>query len=320
MGNKISGLLKKSAVGAAVAGSACLAVGSAFIEKFMSKNGIKSIIASNNLMPADDSACFYESEEAVAGIEFYRKTPCKEIFTFNKYSKTLYADFYEAEKSSDIYAISCHGFTGMPSQNNIYAKHFHEMGYNVLLPYLRAHGKSEHDYCSMGWLERLDIIDWINYIIEKNPNAKIILHGASMGAATVMMATGEDLPENIICCIEDCGFTSLWEQYSVQIREMFNLPPEIILNLVNTVARIKFGFSLKDVSPIEAVKKSKTPTLFIHGDKDDFVPFWMLHPLYEKAGCEKEKLVVAGATHAGSGYLYPDIYWQTITSFVEKYI
>ncbi len=320
MRKESNGFIKKSVIFGAIAGSACVAVAGAFIEKFMSKNGIKSIIAANNLMPAEESSCFYESEEALAGIEFYRKTPCKEIFTFNKYSKTLFADFYEAEEGSDVYAISCHGFTGIPSQNSIYTKRFYEMGYNVLLPYLRAHGKSEHDYCSMGWLERLDIIDWVNYIIDKNSNAKIILHGVSMGAATVMMATGEDLPKNVICCIEDCGYTSLWEQYGVQIKEMFNLPSEIILNIINPVARIKFGFSLKDVSPLEMVKKSKTPTLFIHGDKDDFVPFWMNYPLYQKAGCEKERLVVPGAAHAASGYLFPDIYWESITKFIEKYI
>ena len=320
MKKRNSGLLKESAIFGAVAGSVCAAVAGVFIEKFMSKNGIKSIIASNNLMPAGDSDCFYESEEALAGIEFYRKMPCEEISVINKYGKTLYADFYKAETESDIYAISCHGFTGIPSQNNIYAKRFYEMGYNVLLPYLRAHGRSEHDYCTMGWLERFDIIDWINYIIDKNLNAKIILHGVSMGAATVMMATGEELPENVVCCIEDCGFTTLWEQYSVQIKEMFNLPPEIILNIINPIARIKFGFSLREVSPLAMVKKSKTPTLFIHGDKDDFVPFWMNYPLYQKASCEKERLVVPGATHAASGYLFPDIYWEGITNFINKYI
>lgn len=320
MGKKKTGLTKKLAVSGVILGSAGAAVGSAFIEKFLSQNGIKGIIAANNFMPSDDSACFYESKEALAGIEFYRKTPCKEIFTFNKYSKTLYADYYESKENSDIYAISCHGYTGMPSQNNIYARRFYEMGYHVILPYLRAHGKSEHPYCSMGWFDRLDIIDWVNYIIEKNPNARIILHGVSMGAATVMMATGEDLPNNVICCIEDCGYTSLWDQYSVQIRETLKLPPELMLNIINPVARVRLGFDFKKVSPLESVKKSKTPTLFIHGDKDDFVPFWMNYPLYSKASCEKERLVVPGATHAASGYLFPDIYWEAITSFINKYI
>lgn len=320
MSKKKSSLFKKLVITGTATGVACYALGSLVVEKFLSKNGIREIIEKDALMPNEDSACFYESEEALAGIEFYRKTPCKEVFTFNKYSECLHADFYEADEPSDIYAISCHGFTGMPSQNSIYTKRFRGMGFNVLLPYLRAHGKSEHKYCTMGLLERLDIIDWVNYIIDKNPNAKIILHGVSMGASTVMMATGEKLPENVVCCIEDCGFTSFWEEYSKQIKEMFNLPPNFVLNLANLAAKIKIGIDLKAISPLRAVKGSRTPTLFIHGDKDSVVPFWMNYPLYQSAACEKERLVVSGATHAASGYCYPDIYWEAITKFINKYI
>lgn len=318
--SKENRLLKTAAVTGALAGITSSAIGNWFIETFLSKNGIKKIIENGSPVPSDDSKCFYESEEAIKGIEFYRTKPCEEIFLFNKEGICLYADYYENENPSDIYVISCHGFTGMPSQNSIFTKHFYEMGYNVILPYLRAHGKSEHRYCTMGWLDRLDIIDWINYIIDKNPCAKIILHGASMGAATVMNATGENLPSNVKCCIEDCGFTSLWDQYTVQIREMTKIPANIILNIVNTVAKRKLRFDFKDNSPLEQVKKSSTPTLFIHGDKDSVVPFWMQYPLYQNAECEKEKLVVPGATHAASGYVYPEIYWGAIDKFIAKYI
>lgn len=317
MGKK-SCLLKKIAVPVAVAGSACVVAGNVFLEKFLSKKGVKSLIEQGAPVSSEDSACFYESEEAVKGIEFYRTNVYKKLFTFNKYGECLHSIFYE--NNSHVYAISCHGFTGDPSQNSVYARRFFEMGYNVLLPYLRGHGKSEHHYCTMGWMDRFDIIDWIEYIIEKDPDAKIILHGASMGAVAVMNATGEELPENVICCIEDSGFTSLLEQYSVQMRDMFKFPPEIILNMVNPIVKARLGFDLKDNAPIEQVKKSKTPTLFIHGDKDSTVPFWMNYPLYQSARCEKERLVVEGATHAASGYVYPEIYWNAITRFINKYI
>ena len=319
MGKK-NGFFKKAAITGAVAGVATAAIGNWFTENFLSRNGIKKAIEKSSVMPSEDSACFYESEEAIAGIEFYREKPCDEIYLFNKEGVCLYADYYENEIPSNVYVISCHGFTGIPSQNSIFTKHFYEMGYNVILPYLRAHGKSEHNYCTMGWLERLDIIDWINYIIDKNPAAKIILHGASMGAATVMNATGENLPANVKCCIEDCGFTSLWDQYCIQIREMTKIPADIILNIVNTVAKRKLKFDFKENSPLEQIKKSSTPTLFIHGDKDSVVPFWILQPLYENAECEKEKLIVSGATHAASGYVYPEIYWSAIKKFINKYL
>lgn len=303
----------------AATGALCHLSGNLFIKKTLSQEAIKDMIAQGGLMPSEESACFYESDEAKAGIEFYRKHTYKDVFTFNKYSECLHAIFYENE-GSDVYAISCHGFTGDPSQNSVYTKHFFEMGFNVLLPYLRGHGKSEHAHCTMGWMDRLDIIDWISFIINKNPKAKIILHGASMGAATVMNATGENLPENVKCCIEDCGFTSLWDQYTAQIGAATKIPAKVILSLVNPAFKVKLGFDIKDASPLNQVKKSKTPTLFVHGDKDTVVPFSMNYPLYSAAGCEKERLVVEGATHCAAGYLFPEIYWGKITEFLNKYL
>lgn len=318
MGNKKEKILNKLLIAVAAVGATCEIIGKKFIKNFLSRDGIKAIIAKGGLMPSEESACFYHSPEAKAGIEFYQKNTYQNVFTFNKYSECLHAIFYE--NSSNVYAISCHGFTGDPSQNSIFTKRFYEMGCNVLLPYLRGHGKSEHEHCTMGWLDRLDIIDWVNFIIKKNPDAKIILHGASMGAATVMNATGEDLPANVICCIEDCGFTTLWEQYRTQIKGMTKIPADIILTLVNPAIKSNLGFEIKDNSPLEQVKKSKTPTLFIHGDKDTTVPFEMVDALYQAAGCEKEKLVVKDATHAASGYVYPEIYWDAVSAFIAKYL
>ena len=319
MSKKFSKIFRNAVIGGAAITAAYAFSGSVFVENMLGKKGIRNLIAQGGLMPTEESDCFYNSEEAKKGIEFYRTYTHKKLFTFNKFGECLHSIYFE-NKGSHLYAISCHGFTGDPSQNNIYARRFYEMGYSVLLPYLRGHGKSEHYYCTMGWLDRFDIIDWVNYIIDKDPEAKIVLHGASMGAVTVMNATGEDLPKNVICCIEDCGFTSLWEQYMHQLKGILKISPMPLLRVFNPIIKNKAGFDIKENAPINQVKKSKTPTLFIHGDKDTTVPFWMNYPLYQNARCEKERLVVEGATHAAAGYVYPEIYWEAITEFINKYI
>lgn len=319
MSKKNSRFFRNAVISGAALTAAYAFTGSVFVENMLGKKGIKNLIAQGGLMPSEESNCFYNSEEALKGIDFYRTYTHKKPFTFNKFGECLHSIYFENE-GSHLYAISCHGFTGDPSQNNIYARRFYEMGYSVLLPYLRGHGKSEHYYCTMGWLDRLDIIDWVKYIIDKDPDAKIVLHGASMGAVTVMNATGEDLPENVICCIEDCGFTTLWDQYMYQLKGVLKISPLYLLRIFNPVIKNKAGFDINDNSPINQVKKSKTPTLFIHGDKDTTVPFWMNYPLYQNARCEKERLVVEGATHAAAGYVYPEIYWEAITKFINKYI
>lgn len=227
---------------------------------------------------------------------------------------------YEINNNSYIWAIVIHGYYGKGQDMVYLAKEYYNRGYNVLVVDLRGHGESQGDYIGMGWHDRLDIIDWINYIINKNSNSKIILHGVSMGAATVMMATGEELPANVKVAIEDCGYTSIWDEFKMQLKILYNLPAFPALNAASAVCRIRAGYMLEEGSCVEQVKKSKTPTLFIHGDQDRFVPFEMLDVVYESANCEKQKLIIEGAAHAQASSINPQLYWKTIDVFIDKHI
>ena len=245
----------------------------------------------------------------------------EEIYiTSSNQSLKLHAYEIQNQVESDIWTIIIHGYSGQGSDMIYIAKEFLDRGYNTLIVDLRGHGKSEGNYIGMGWPDRLDIIDWSNYIISKNKASKIILYGVSMGAATVMMATGEELPENIKVAIEDCGYTSVWEEFKIQLNNIFNLPTFPVLNAASAVCKIKAGYMLEEGSAVEQVRKSKTPTLFIHGDQDRFVPFEMLDVLYEAANCEKQKLVVEGAAHAEAVGVNPSLYWRTIDEFIDKNI
>ena len=224
------------------------------------------------------------------------------------------------ENSTDNWVITVHGYTGKGLQMSSYAKKFYDMGYNILIPDLRGHGESEGNYIGMGWYDRLDILKWINLIIEGNENSKIIIHGIYMGAATVSMVSGEVLPNNVKAIIADCGYTSVWEQFSHQLKAIYSLPNFPVMNASSLIARFKTGYGLKEASALKQVKKSKTPILFIHGDKDDFVPYRMMDELYNAANCEKEKLTIHGAGHAKSSKVDPDLYWSTIENFINKYI
>lgn len=301
------------------AGGAVVAAGSIFIDGMLSKKGIKKMIDSGNFNE-EIAEVLANCPEVEEGNVFYRTHRHKEIFTFTDDSVCLYALYYENEIKSNKYAIICHGFTGNPNNDNVLALRYYNMGYNLVMPYSRAHGKSEHNYCTMGWFERFDIISWINYICEKDPDASIVLHGVSMGAATVMNATGEKLPPNVKCAVADCGFTSVWEQMSNMIKLKSKFPAEPLMKLFNTVAKSKLGFDFKEASSLEQVKKSETPTLFIHGNKDDFVPFEMHKILFDNASCEKESLVVPDVGHAVSLYVKPELYWGKVSEFIGKYI
>ncbi|MBR3133137.1 MAG: alpha/beta hydrolase [Clostridia bacterium] len=224
------------------------------------------------------------------------------------------------EKESKVWVIAIHGYMGEGLNMTPFAQKFYERGYNVLLPDLRGHGESEGDYIGMGWHDRLDIIDWIDYLIKEDPECEIILFGVSMGASTVMMTTGEDLPTNVVAAVSDCGYTSAWDEFKYKLKQLYHLPAFPVLYAANRSCKANAGYSLKDASAVKQLKNSVTPTLFIHGDEDDFVPAEMLDKVYDAASCEKEKLVIEGAGHTESSTKNPELYWKTVDDFIAKYL
>ena len=244
------------------------------------------------------------------------------IDTYITSSDNLKLHAYEVknENKTDKWAIVVHGYTSEGKLLSSKAKHLYNMGYNVLVPDLRSHGTSEGNYIGMGWHDRLDIIDWINYIVKNNPKSEIALHGTSMGSATVLMVSGEKLPSNVKAIVADCGYTSVYDEFSYQLKQLFNLPAFPIMNFSDVVTHIRAGYCLNDASAINQVKKSTTPILYIHGDKDDFVPYYMMDELYNATNSEKEKLTIEGGEHANSDLVNPKLYWSTANSFLEKYI
>ena len=141
-----------------------------------------------------------------------------------------------------------------------------------------------------------------------------------MGAATVSMTTGEELPKEVKLAIADCGYTSVWEEFSVHLKKILHVLPFPLLYVASFMSKMFVGYGFKEASTIKQLKKSKTPTLFIHGKKDKFVPFSMLDKIYKSAQCEKEKLEIEEAAHAESCNINPEKYWGTIEKFIEKYI
>lgn len=232
----------------------------------------------------------------------------------------LQADVYKNGEDNQKWAIVAHGYTGNAASMTRYIRNFYEQGYSVLAPDLRGHGHSEGNYIGMGWHDRLDMLQWVDEVVQMQPNAEIVLFGISMGGATVMMTAGEDLPDNVKVVVEDCGYTSVADVFVYQLDDLFGLPEFPVMNAANSVTNMRAGYDLYEASALEQLKKSKTPILFIHGDVDTFVPFEMLEEVYEAAPVAKEKLIIEGAGHGEAEKVNPELYWKTIWNFVGEYI
>lgn len=255
----------------------------------------------------------------INGYKWFDETPHEElIIPSHEKGKHLHSQYFKGDEEK--WAIVIHGWTNINREMSSYGMEYHKRGYSVILPDLRGHGNSETKWVSMGWLDRLDMVDWINYIVKNHPNAQIVIHGVSMGGATTMMTTGENLPKNVVCAIEDCGFCGVYDIFEDQSRRKYHVPPILSMPSASFVNLLFNGFTFKKGSAINQLKKSKTPTLFMHGDKDDFVLFENLDKVYNACAAEKEKYVIHGAEHAVSSHWFHEEYWNKVDEFLAKYV
>lgn len=235
----------------------------------------------------------------------------------------LYSFLIPAEAKSNIYVLCAHGYRGTRYGDfGGQAKFYHSLGYNVILIDQRAQGKSEGKYIGFGYFESQDIIEWLNFYINKFGNdIKFIIAGISMGAATVCIAAGDpELPENVVCAISDCAYTSADDELKYCLPHYAHLPSQPFRSIANILNAKTAGYSFKEACPLSAVKNAKVPMLFIHGGADDFVPTAMVYKLYDACCTDKDLLIVENAIHAQSFFTDPEKYTRKVTEFIGRFL
>lgn len=231
-----------------------------------------------------------------------RAMPHEDVEVISFDGLTLRGKFYEYAPGAPI-ELMLHGYRGcaerdMPGG----ALRSHRVGRSALVVDQRASGSSDGSVISFGINERKDCRTWVDFIIQKfGPDVKIILTGISMGAATVMMAAGEDLPDQVIGILADCGYSSPRQIICKVIRDM-KLPPKLIYPMIKLGAKLFGGFDLEQTSAVEALRRCKKPVIFFHGEDDAFVPCEMSKACF--AACASEKRLVT-VPDAGHGLAYP---------------
>ncbi|MGN0077810.1 MAG: alpha/beta hydrolase [Coriobacteriales bacterium] len=219
------------------------------------------------------------------------------------------------------WAIVIHGYRGSHLKAVRFAQHYYDRGYTVLSPDLRACGSSEGSYVGMGWLDKDDVQVWIDWILQRDPQAQIVVHGESMGAATTMMLSGEETPSAVKAFVEDCGYTSVWDVFSRELGLRFGLPEFPLLYTASAFSQLKAGYSFEEASALDAVSRCEKPMLFIHGEEDDFIPYEMMGRLYEaKPGTNKASISAPGAKHAQAMFALGDAYWEPVFDFCDQYM
>ena len=270
-----------------------------------------------DLPPGEEYKPFYD--DMIEWTKRARALPHKkvEIQTFD--GLTLRGRYYEHSPGAPI-EIMMHGYHGN-LERDLSGGIFRalDIGHSVLLFDHRGSGLSDGNVITFGINESRDCRRWIDYVLTNiNPDAKIILSGVSMGAATAMITSGrEDLPENIVGIIADCGYTSAEDIIKLVIKDM-KLPPDIFYPFVKLGAKLFGRFDIDETSPIEALKNSTVPVIFIHGESDDFVPCEMSLRNYEACATRKELVTIPGAGHGVCYVVDKEKYLTALRDFFDK--
>ena len=230
---------------------------------------------------------------------------------------TLYGNFYEYAPGAPI-ELMFHGYRGSAQRDLCGGvQRCFALERSALVVDQRCCGRSEGKTITFGICERRDCMTWLKLMEEKFPDRKFILCGISMGASTVMMMADEELPSNVVGILADCGYSSARAIIQKVIKDM-HLPPKLSYPFVKLGARVFGGFDLEEKTPLAALKNSRLPVIFFHGQGDDFVPCDMSREAYDACTSRKQLVTVPGAGH-GLAYLSdPDTYLKELRAFFAR--
>jgi len=216
--------------------------------------------------------------------------------------------------------ICFHGYTSQGMKDYIgLSGYYLNQGYSMLLVDERSHGESEGTYIGFGCLDRQDARKWIDWVIQKcGEDIEILLHGTSMGAATVLMTSSLEIPTQVKGIVSDCAFTSPKEVFTHVLKSMYHMPAFPTILLSDLLNRKLSGYGLDECNAAREVKNAKVPILFIHGSADTFVPCSMCEEIYKNCASPKKKLIIEGAAHAECYYKDTDAYEQALTQFIGE--
>ena len=242
-------------------------------------------------------------DDLVGWMKMARTLPYEKVEIKSRDGLTLRAKYYECEKDAPV-ELLFHGYKGDAERDlSGGIERCFALKRNVLLIDQRAGGASDGHVTTFGVKEREDCVLWAEYAAKRFGNSiKLFLSGVSMGAATVMMASAEKLPESVVCILADCGYDSQKNIISKILREM-HLPTFIFYPMIKLGAKLYGGFNLDETTPLEAMKSCHLPIIFVHGDADKFVPHEMSVNLYNACVSEKKRLVTI--KDAGHGLAFP---------------
>ena len=247
-----------------------------------------------------------------------RQLPRQEFSITSHDGLQLWGTYYECFPGA-VTELMFHGYRGSAERDLCGGvQRAFSLGRNVLIVDQRTACRSQGHSITFGILEKRDCLAWVDFMVRHfGPDTKIILTGISMGAATVLMAAGEDLPDHVVGVLADCGYSSAKAIISKCAADM-KLPPKLMYPFIRLGALLFAGFDPDSDSPLEAIRRCKKPVIFFHGEDDAFVPCDMSREVYEACTAPKRLVTIPGAGHGLCYIIDPETYLNEMADFFTE--
>ena len=305
--------LKK--IGAAVGGAAIIEAGvtTYFYRRTMKRNKVK--MERTIKMSGTDWGKYIPLLQPRK--EVFLAKPREELYLESSDGLRLHAAWIPEAGSKKV-VICLHGYTSQCMSDYVgLSDYYFRNGFSMLLPDARAHGQSEGEYVGFGCKDRMDLMKWIRWVIDTcGEEVQILLHGTSMGGATVLMASSLDLPPQVKGIVSDCAFTSPKYVFTHVLHSMYHMPAFPMIQISDLANKKLAGYGLDKCNAAREVQYARVPLLLIHGDADVFVPCSMCEEIYANSPAGTKKLIVPGAGHAESYFKDPKRYEETLDEFL----
>ncbi|WP_243108563.1 alpha/beta hydrolase [Clostridium rectalis] len=276
-------------------------------------NGVCKISIDKNLNKLEENKYFLDYNNLI-------KLHKEEVCINSKYGYKLYGTYFKNSKNTNKTVIIVHGFMGSRINSLKYADMYLKLGFNTFIYDSRYHGKSGGEDISLGYYERYDLDSCVKWVNNKVPNGTIGVHGESLGGATALLHSKINEKDKLVSFyVSDCSYSNLKKIYEREASSKLGIKTPLIANIVlfytNIISLYKSGFSLYSISPKESIKNVSTPIMFIHGNKDEFIPTNMAYELYNEKKGQKAIYICANAKHAQSYIKNKGIYIEKVEKF-----
>lgn len=230
---------------------------------------------------------------------------------------TLRAVTYRCPERAKGTVVCIHGYTSHAEREWAFPSLFYlRNGFNVLVPYQRAHGLSEGKYITLGALEKDDMLRWLGKAAELYPNTPLVVHGLSMGAGIALQICDscDGDVKGIICDAPSVrGATFLFDMVSKDVRGN----SEKICKYLCEKFYKEFGLQPEVTNAAPYVTRSCCPILFSAGSMENME--MQLENLRQTCPKYSELLILDGCNHGNGMYKQKEVYQNAILTFLREH-